>query len=413
LNRNALRAQPGASWYRVKNRAGDGGEAAEVAIYDEIGGWGVTAQAFIAELKSITADRINLRLSSPGGEIFDGIAVYNALRSHNAYVTTYVDSLAASIASVIALAGDRVVMQPHSQLMIHDGSGLCIGNAADMREMADLLDRQSDNIAGIYADRAGGTVGQWRKRMQAETWYSDREAVAAGLADQVAKSERQAEPDDAPMAARFDLSGYRHAGRDHAPAPLIDGVEPRRAPTSPEPEVPNEPAPVAKQAKAPAFAFDPADFRARIAAAAGEAHDIVATAETEPVVEDSDETHTCAECGEVLEDIDAEHTCPDDEPAAVLAETIAAIAAEAPAVVAGNDEPLPEPPPPPPPPPPDEPPSLSAWWKDMAEVFVAGISNEANQSPAPSRGEQAPTPEDGADAVDGWAVHKAIKEAIR
>src|SRR5690606_8034659 len=103
---------------------------------------------------------------------------------HQAHVTVIVDSLAASIASVIAMAGDRVVMAKNATMMIHDGHGLSIGNAADMREMADLLDKVSDNIASVYAERAGGDVAEWRERMRAETWYSADEAVSAGLADE-------------------------------------------------------------------------------------------------------------------------------------------------------------------------------------------------------------------------------------
>jgi ATP-dependent protease ClpP protease subunit len=219
-------------WYSIRNSSGPG--PADVVIYDEIGYFGVTAEDFILELKAIDAPEITLRINSPGGEIFDGIAIHNVLRSHLAYVTTYVDSLAASIASVIALAGDKVVMQPHSQLMIHDGSGLCIGNAADMRDLADLLDRQSDNIAGVYAERAGGTVAQWRDRMRAETWYSADEAVQAGLADEVAprrdpggdstgKDEDEDEEDRGKSAPRnsWDLSIFRYAGREQAPSPLV------------------------------------------------------------------------------------------------------------------------------------------------------------------------------------------------
>ncbi|MGH3588321.1 MAG: head maturation protease, ClpP-related, partial [Pseudonocardia sp.] len=127
-------------WYKIRNAAGEGDAPAEVFVYDEIGFWGVTAEDMIAALKEITASEITLRVNSPGGGIFEGIAIMNVLRAHPAKVTVHVDSLAASIASVIAMAGDRIVMQPFSQMMIHDGSGLCIGNAGDMKEMAALLD---------------------------------------------------------------------------------------------------------------------------------------------------------------------------------------------------------------------------------------------------------------------------------
>lgn len=203
-------------WYRIHNLADD---TAEIVIYDEISWWGVSAQQFLKELKDVTASNITLRLNSPGGDVFDGIAIYNLLRSHPATVTTYVDSLAASIASVIALAGDRVVMQPHSQFMVHDAWGVCFGNAADMTEMAVQLNRHSDNIAAVYAEKSGGTVAEWRERMTAETWFTADEAVAAGLADEVREHVRSADAAPVPQASAWDFSMFRYAGREHAPAP--------------------------------------------------------------------------------------------------------------------------------------------------------------------------------------------------
>ncbi|MEV0584099.1 head maturation protease, ClpP-related [Nonomuraea sp. NPDC050310] len=226
-------------WYRIRNLADD---TAEVVIYDEISWWGVSAQQFLKELRDISASQITLRLNSPGGDVFDGIAIYNLLRSHPAQVTTYVDSLAASIASVIALAGDKVVMQPHSQFMIHDAWGMCIGNAADMTEMATQLGRHSDNIAAIYADKAGGTVAEWRERMTAETWFTADEAVAAGLADEVREHQRAADAAPVPQAS-WDLTMFRYAGREHAPAPAARAAlqtppaEPAAGPTDQEEDI--------------------------------------------------------------------------------------------------------------------------------------------------------------------------------
>lgn len=207
-------------WYKIRDAAGEDGPA-EVFVYDEIGFWGVTAEDMIRDLKEITAPQITLRINSPGGGIFEGIAIMNVLRAHPAHVTTHVDSLAASIASVIAMAGDRIVMEPFSQMMIHDGSGLAIGNAADMREMAELLDRQSDNIAAVYADRTGGTAAEFRALMRAETWFTAQEAVEAGLADEVAPTRRRAGDDDPDMSNTWDLSIFTYAGREFAPPPPI------------------------------------------------------------------------------------------------------------------------------------------------------------------------------------------------
>lgn len=139
----------------------------------------------VAELNQVTANEITLRVNSGGGSVFEGTAIYAALKRHPARVHGFVDGIAASAASFILMAADRVTMEKPAKLMIHDASGLVVGNAEDMRTMGDLLDDLSDTIAEIYADRAGGTVEDWRARMRAETWYGSRDAVAAGLADEV------------------------------------------------------------------------------------------------------------------------------------------------------------------------------------------------------------------------------------
>ncbi|MFJ8146563.1 head maturation protease, ClpP-related [Streptomyces sp. NPDC096048] len=204
--------------YSIRNLAG--GEA-DVMLYGEIGWLGTTADEFVADIKALSASQINLHLSSPGGSVFDGIAIMNALRAHPAPVTVYVDSLAASIASVIAMAGDRIVARQGAEFMIHEAAGLSVGNADEMREMAELLDRQSDKIAGIYAARAGGSVEDWRAAMKRETWFSAQEAVDAGLADEVDQPTRESEraPGELAVAASWDLSVFRYAGREQAPAP--------------------------------------------------------------------------------------------------------------------------------------------------------------------------------------------------
>lgn len=180
-------------WYRISNAKS---ERAEILLYGAISDWdGITADAFVRELRGVTADAIDLRINSPGGLVFDAVAIYSALRNHPATVDVSIDSLAASAASFVAMAGDTIVMQKPSKLMIHDAAGLTIGNADDMRQMANLLDELSDTIAEIYADRAGGSVGKWRDAMRAETWYSSADAVKAGLADRVA-GETPAAPED-------------------------------------------------------------------------------------------------------------------------------------------------------------------------------------------------------------------------
>jgi ATP-dependent protease ClpP protease subunit len=244
-NRAKASAQP-RQWYRITNAASEDGDTAVIDIYDEIGYWGVTAADFVTELRAITATNVDLHINSPGGDVYDGLAIYNALIDHPATVTATVDALAASAASFIAQAADRIVMGRNAEMMIHDAWGMCVGNAGDMVEMAAMLDKVSDNIASIYSVRAGnGTTAAWRKRMAGEPWYSAQEAVDIGLADEVAKTEKRrgtAEP-----AAKWDLSVFAHSCRADAPAPDIpkidDAVEPDpdAVPAPPEPQAKADP----------------------------------------------------------------------------------------------------------------------------------------------------------------------------
>jgi ATP-dependent Clp endopeptidase proteolytic subunit ClpP len=213
--RPVAKLQAGRSdWYRIENKASG---VSDVYIYDEIGYFGVTAQDFVKDLGGITAPQIVLHLNTPGGDVFDGLAIYNSLKAHPAKVRSVVEGIAASAGSFIAMAGDEVVVMRNAQMMIHDAMGLCIGNANDMQAMVDLLAKNSDNIADIYAQRAGGTVEEWRTKMQAETWYSAEEAVAAGLADKVGGGDS--------TENKFDLSIFNYKGRESAPAPIIENSE--------------------------------------------------------------------------------------------------------------------------------------------------------------------------------------------
>jgi len=193
---------------------------ATLRLYDPIdswgGEWGVSAKEFTAALDGLGSDihTIQLHINSPGGEVFDGIAILNALRNHPAKVVGVVDGIAASAASFIAAGCDELVMGKNSELMIHDARGICIGNAADMAEMQNLLGHLSDNIAGVYAEKTGGSVADWRARMLGEAWFSAEEAVTVGLADRI---EGDAQPTN-----RHDLSQFAHSGRASAPAPNLE-----------------------------------------------------------------------------------------------------------------------------------------------------------------------------------------------
>jgi ATP-dependent protease ClpP protease subunit len=220
------RAQHGPD--RPRLHAEPSGDTTDLLIYDEIGWFGICAQDVVAALADVKGD-LNVRINSPGGDVFDGIAIFNILAGHDGNVTVTVDGLAASAASVIAMAGDTVRMSTGTQLMIHDASGFCYGNAADMTELADLLNRVSDTIASVYADRTGVDLADWRGRMRAETWYSAQEAVDAGLADEMAPSRHRGEPEPEPGEPEnqatprvWSLAAFRFAGRENAPDPPTD-----------------------------------------------------------------------------------------------------------------------------------------------------------------------------------------------
>ncbi|WP_179141939.1 head maturation protease, ClpP-related [Salibaculum halophilum] len=197
------------SWYTI--RARDGG--AEVLIYDEIGAYGVSAKGFLAELGALSDDAaIDLRLNSPGGSVFDAVAIHNALGRHSGTVTVWIDGIAASAASYIAMAGDAIVMPENAFLMIHDPSGLVMGTAEDMREMAGTLDKIAGGMVRGYAGRSGKPEDEIAALMAAETWFSAAEALDAGLATQLAEPVH--------IAASFDIARFRNA-----PPELVEAVE--------------------------------------------------------------------------------------------------------------------------------------------------------------------------------------------
>ena len=174
------------SWYSIKAKAND---TAEISIYDEIGFWGVSAASFAQDLKDCgnNIKQINLHIHSPGGDVFDGIAIYNLLKNHPANVTVYIDGLAASMASVIAMAGDEVIMPENAMMMIHKPWGIQGGDAEDMRKYADLLDKVENTLIPAYANKTGKTPEELAEMLSAETWLNGKECVEQGFADKLAE----------------------------------------------------------------------------------------------------------------------------------------------------------------------------------------------------------------------------------
>jgi ATP-dependent protease ClpP protease subunit len=170
--------------FRIVNGSGKG--TAEIYLYDEITPmWGVSASEFTAQLNAVDAPEITLHVNSPGGDVFEGIAIYNALKGCGKPVHALIEGLAASAASFVVMAADRIGIARNAQMMIHNAQGLVIGDATAMADTARMLERQSANIADIYAQRTGHSADHWLNLMDAETWYIGQEAVDAGLADEV------------------------------------------------------------------------------------------------------------------------------------------------------------------------------------------------------------------------------------
>lgn len=191
----------------------------EILIYDTIGEGASTVSNVRKQLSTMAGDVV-VRISSPGGDAHQGVAIMNALRGHDGNVTTIIEGLAASAASYIAIGGGRrVVMAPHSELMIHEAAQQGAGNASVFTKLASGLDRISNNIASIYATKAGGTTKQWRELMKDETWFSAEEALAAGLVDAIDNT--VVTPPAAAQNIYAHLNQYRYAGRDNAPAPKL------------------------------------------------------------------------------------------------------------------------------------------------------------------------------------------------
>ena len=171
------------SWFSIKAKAQ---ETADISIYDEIGFWGVSASQFADQLKAVgNVKQINLHIHSPGGDVFDGIAIYNLLKNHPATKTVYIDGLAASMASVIAMVGDTVIMPENAMMMIHKPWGIQGGDAEDMRKYADLLDKVESTLISSYQTKTGKNTDELTALLSAETWLTAKECLEHGFADQL------------------------------------------------------------------------------------------------------------------------------------------------------------------------------------------------------------------------------------
>ncbi len=217
-------------------------QTADIYIYDEIGGWGISARRFTEDLISLgNLSHINLHIHSPGGEVFDGIAIYNQLKNHSATITVYIDGLAASMASVIAMVGDTVIMPKNAMMMIHKPWGVSWGDANDMREYADLLDKLENVLIPAYVAKTGKTTEEITAMLEQETWLDGDECVEHGFADKVIE----------PVKAMASLTSKRIEEFSSMPSAIKNQITPKNTtkPTQqPQPNSSPEPQPSATYA---------------------------------------------------------------------------------------------------------------------------------------------------------------------
>lgn len=208
------------TWYNLK---ADAGKTPVLSIFDDIGAYGVSAKNFLNDLRSVTGDEVAVEINSPGGDFFAGLAIYNGLRASGKKITVKVLGLAASAASLVAMAGDTIEMAENSFFMVHKTLADMYANADDMRETAEVLDKFDAGLVSIYAKRTGKSAEEITALLEAETWMSAQEAVDAGFATSVTPA----------LAVKASYSedrlpeNVRLAFKAQAPAP----VEP--APTAP------------------------------------------------------------------------------------------------------------------------------------------------------------------------------------
>lgn len=197
LLNNQKESQNPSNSYRIEANE----EEATIYVYDVISSWlGISADQFIQDLNAISAPVIHLRVNSPGGEVFEARAMHTALREHPAKVIAHVDSLAASSASFLIMAADEIEIAEGAFIMIHNAWVLMIGNASELRDEAELLEKIDITIAADYQKRTGLEEDQINEWMSQDTWFSGPEAVEHGFADRLA--------DTGAAENRFDLSAY-------------------------------------------------------------------------------------------------------------------------------------------------------------------------------------------------------------
>jgi len=184
-------------WFKVQAISDD---ETEIMIYDVIGWPFISADDFVRALAGITAKTVTVRINSPGGDVFDGMAIFNALKTYNGKVVTRIEGIAASMASVIALAGKEVQAYANTMYMIHEPYAFTAGNQYSLRELADILEKMSGQMIDIYSSNASPGKREIAQMMKDEAWLTAKEAKEKGFIDTVI--------DGKGAKAQFDLSMF-------------------------------------------------------------------------------------------------------------------------------------------------------------------------------------------------------------
>ena len=188
------------NWYNIQSKVSS--DIVDVYIFDEIGTFGINAQSFIDEIKAFKNSPINLHINCVGGDVFDGMAIYNILKKRTAKTTVYIEGIAASMGSVIALAADTVIMSENSLFMIHNAWGGAMGEAKELKKTANLLEKISNEIADIYIKKTNLPYDRVKEMMDEETWLNADEALELGFIDSIS--------DAIKVAAKYDVSKFKN-----------------------------------------------------------------------------------------------------------------------------------------------------------------------------------------------------------
>lgn len=267
------------SWFAVKNlvalaaaaiAAGAVAAQPEISVYDEIGLWGVTGKDYMDAFSALPGDSVTLNINSPGGSVFDALLMYNGMKASGKTITVRIMGVAASAASLIAMAGTTIEMPENTFMMLHSPMTGAYGNADEMRSAADMLDTIGKSLSATYEKRSGQTPEAMAAILSKDTWLSAQECVDKGLADKVTPAVE--------ATARFELD------RKGIPANVMAVLTPKAAALAPAVQAT---LPFADQVKASAtaaglgdyaavFALDPALTTAEaVATAIAEAREIV------------------------------------------------------------------------------------------------------------------------------------------